>query len=76
MHLLIDMMNSEVEIRVEEAGKSAYDFLFHKSINSLTVTRVTIRQLSGEMSSRSMIRTYDYGLPAGTRQAPKPGKQC
>src|SRR5712691_11563989 len=37
MHLLIDMMNSEVGIRVGEAGKPAYDFLSHKSMNSLTV---------------------------------------
>jgi len=34
MHLLIDMMNSEAEIRVGDAGRSAYDFLFHKSMSA------------------------------------------
>jgi hypothetical protein len=41
MHLLIDMMNSEVEIsKVGEAGRPAYFFLYHKSTKCLTVAGI------------------------------------
>jgi len=35
--MVIDMMNSEIRIsRVGESGKPDYDFLSHKSMNSLS----------------------------------------
>src|SRR5258708_21751259 len=53
MHLLIDMMNSEVGTRVGDAGKPAYDFLSHKSMNSLTVVRPFCVSLTPPVSTCS-----------------------